>query len=80
MAVLTLAFAPVTRASPRVRLGPQRRPHVAHPGRAAREPREQRPSYAPQLEGMKLSRFDRVLGLARERLRRIYCGEPGGSA
>jgi hypothetical protein len=27
------------------------------------------------LEGMKLSRFDSVLGLTRERLRRIYYGE-----
>jgi phenylpropionate dioxygenase-like ring-hydroxylating dioxygenase large terminal subunit len=29
----------------------------------------------PDLDGMKLSRFDRVLGLTRERLRRIYYGE-----
>jgi phenylpropionate dioxygenase-like ring-hydroxylating dioxygenase large terminal subunit len=28
------------------------------------------------IDGMKLSRFDRVLGLTRERLRRIYYGEP----
>jgi len=35
--------APLTRAIPGVRLGPaQGRPHVAHPHRAAREPREQR--------------------------------------
>ena len=27
------------------------------------------------LEGMKLSRFDRVLGLTRERIHRIYYGE-----
>jgi phenylpropionate dioxygenase-like ring-hydroxylating dioxygenase large terminal subunit len=32
------------------------------------------------LDGMKLSRFDRVLGLTRERLRRIYYGEAGAPA
>jgi hypothetical protein len=42
IAVLTLAFATVKRAIPGVRLGPQGRPHFAHPHRAAREPREQR--------------------------------------
>lgn len=31
---------------------------------------------SPSLEGMKLSRFDSVLGLTRERLRRIYHGQP----
>lgn len=30
---------------------------------------------SPSLEGMKLSRFDSILGLTRERLRRIYYGE-----
>lgn len=30
------------------------------------------------LEGMKLSRFDSILGLTRERLQRIYCGTPDG--
>jgi hypothetical protein len=30
------------------------------------------------IEGMKLSRFDRVLGLTRERIARIYRGEPAG--
>jgi hypothetical protein len=29
-------------------------------------------SYDPSLEGMKLSRFDRALGLHRERIQRIY--------
>jgi hypothetical protein len=29
---------------------------------------------SPSLEGMKLSRFDPILGLTRERLRRIYYG------
>jgi hypothetical protein len=28
----------------------------------------------PNIEGMKLSRFDRVLGLNRERIERIYRG------
>ena len=42
IAVLTLAFAPVTRAIPVSGWGPQRRPHFAHPQCAAREPREQR--------------------------------------
>ena len=31
---------------------------------------------SPRLEGMKLSRFDHVLGLTRERLRRIYYSAP----
>jgi hypothetical protein len=31
-------------------------------------------SYETSLEGMKLSRFDRVLGLNRERIERIYRG------
>jgi phenylpropionate dioxygenase-like ring-hydroxylating dioxygenase large terminal subunit len=30
------------------------------------------------IEGMKLSRFDRVLGLTRERINRVYRGEPAG--
>jgi hypothetical protein len=30
----------------------------------------------PSIEGMKLSRFDRVLGLNRERIERIYRGQP----
>jgi phenylpropionate dioxygenase-like ring-hydroxylating dioxygenase large terminal subunit len=34
----------------------------------------------PALEGMKLSRFDRVLGLNRERIQRIYRGKPAGLA
>lgn len=33
-------------------------------------------SHDPTLNGMKLSRFDRPLGLNRERIRRIYRGEP----
>jgi len=33
-------------------------------------------NYDPSLEGMKLSRFDRTLGLNRERLARIYRGVP----
>lgn len=33
---------------------------------------------SPSLEGMKLSRFDAVLGLTRERLHRIYFGSNGG--
>jgi len=32
-------------------------------------------SYNPSLEGMKLSRFDKVLGLNRERVARVYRGE-----
>jgi hypothetical protein len=28
----------------------------------------------PEMEGMKLSRFDRILGMTREKLRRIYLG------
>ena len=32
------------------------------------------------IEGMKLSRFDRVLGLTRERIRRIYYGEIDSSS
>ena len=32
---------------------------------------------SPELEGMKLSRFDRVLGMHRERIERIYRGRPG---
>ncbi|HVS34543.1 MAG TPA: Rieske 2Fe-2S domain-containing protein [Gemmataceae bacterium] len=31
--------------------------------------------YAPGMEGMKLSRFDRILGLTRERIKRIYRGQ-----
>ena len=34
-------------------------------------------SQETSIEGMKLSRFDRVLGLNRERIQRIYRGEPG---
>jgi phenylpropionate dioxygenase-like ring-hydroxylating dioxygenase large terminal subunit len=30
------------------------------------------------IDGLKLSRFDKVLGLTRERIRRIYKGEPAG--
>ncbi len=33
--------------------------------------------YSPRIDGMKLSRFDRVLGLNRERIARIYRGEVG---
>ena len=33
--------------------------------------------YAPGLEGMKLSRFDKILGLTRERINRIYRGQNG---
>ena len=49
LAVLTLAWAPRRGEPCRVSgRGPQGRPHFAHPGRAAREPREQRLSvYAP---------------------------------
>lgn len=32
--------------------------------------------YNPGLEGLKLSRFDKVLGLTRERINRIYRGQP----
>jgi len=32
----------------------------------------------PSIDGMKLSRFDRVLGLTRERIQRIYRGIPAG--
>ena len=32
----------------------------------------------PNIDGMKLSRFDRVLGLTRERIQRIYRGIPAG--
>jgi hypothetical protein len=32
------------------------------------------------LEGMRLSRFDRVLALNRERIQRIYRGKPAGLA
>ena len=32
----------------------------------------------PNIDGMKLSRFDRVLGLTRERIQRIYRGLPAG--
>ncbi len=32
---------------------------------------------SPNIDGMKLSRFDRVLGLNRERIERIYRGERG---
>ena len=31
---------------------------------------------SPGLDGMKLSRFDPILGMTRERLRRIYDGTP----
>jgi phenylpropionate dioxygenase-like ring-hydroxylating dioxygenase large terminal subunit len=31
--------------------------------------------YDPDVDGMKLSRFDRVMGLTRERIRRVYRGE-----
>lgn len=34
--------------------------------------------HRPTIEGMKLSRFDKVLGLTRERIARIYRGEPAG--
>jgi len=30
----------------------------------------------PNVDGMKLSRFDRVLGLNRERVARVYYGKP----
>ena len=30
--------------------------------------------YSPGMEGMKLSRFDKILGLTRERINRIYRG------
>jgi phenylpropionate dioxygenase-like ring-hydroxylating dioxygenase large terminal subunit len=33
---------------------------------------------SPNIDGMKLSRFDKVLGLTRERINRIYRGEPVG--
>ena len=33
-------------------------------------------SYSPDVEGMKLSRFDKVLGLTRDRIHRIYRGLP----
>jgi phenylpropionate dioxygenase-like ring-hydroxylating dioxygenase large terminal subunit len=33
--------------------------------------------YSPGLEGMKLSRFDKILGLTRERINRIYRGHVG---
>jgi vanillate O-demethylase monooxygenase subunit len=33
----------------------------------------------PDIDGMKLSRFDRVLGLHRERINRIYRGEPAAT-
>ena len=36
--------------------------------------------YDPGIEGMKLSRFDKVLGLTRERLERIYNEAPAGGA
>jgi phenylpropionate dioxygenase-like ring-hydroxylating dioxygenase large terminal subunit len=32
----------------------------------------------PEMEGMKLSRFDRILGMTREKLRRIYLGDGEG--
>jgi hypothetical protein len=32
----------------------------------------------PSMDGMKLSRFDRVLGLNRERIERIYRGQRRG--
>ena len=35
-------------------------------------------SYDPSIEGMKLSRFDRVLGLNRERIERVYRGNEAG--
>ena len=34
---------------------------------------------SPGLEGMKLSRFDPILGFTRERLQRIYYGAPHAS-
>jgi len=34
--------------------------------------------YETGIEGLKLSRFDKVLGLTRERIARIYRGEPAG--
>jgi phenylpropionate dioxygenase-like ring-hydroxylating dioxygenase large terminal subunit len=34
---------------------------------------------SPSIEGMKLSRFDRVLGLNRERIERIYRGKPAAA-
>ncbi|MBY0455863.1 MAG: Rieske 2Fe-2S domain-containing protein [Gemmataceae bacterium] len=34
--------------------------------------------YDTGIDGLKLSRFDKVLGLTRERIRRIYRGEPAG--
>jgi hypothetical protein len=33
----------------------------------------------PSLEGMKLGRFDRALGLNRERIQRVYRGQPGAA-
>ena len=33
--------------------------------------------YSPRMEGMKLSRFDKILGLTRERINRIYRGQAG---
>jgi phenylpropionate dioxygenase-like ring-hydroxylating dioxygenase large terminal subunit len=33
---------------------------------------------SPGLDGMKLSRFDKVLGLTRERINKVYRGEPAG--
>ena len=33
--------------------------------------------YSPGMEGMKLSRFDKILGLTRERINRIYRGQAG---
>ncbi len=37
---------------------------------------EQMADYDTGIEGMKLSRFDKVLGITRERLRKVYDGEP----
>jgi len=34
--------------------------------------------YNTGIEGLKLSRFDKVLGLTRERIASIYRGEPTG--
>ena len=34
--------------------------------------------YDTNIEGLKLSRFDKVLGLTRERIARIYRGVPEG--
>ncbi len=36
--------------------------------------------HSPGMEGMKLSRFDKILGLTRERIQRIYRGQSDGRA